>query len=219
MYIAEAHAADTWPLGSEVSVVPSHKSLGERVACARRLRQAGVRMPIGVDDMSDGFLHAYAAWPERFYVIHEGVMAYIAQPKHAAYCPAELRLWLSLHIQQSREEAKAKAPAAQRGRSRQRRAAPGMEMEQIMMEAESSIHDLVNEYDQYLAQTTMLSEFEESDFSTNTELTDISDKELASRRDVRERRRKFAKKQGQEYESRTQRRRDRIDGSEEEDDD
>ena len=72
VYIAEAHAADEWPLGSAESV-PQPTELTERLARARRLREAyGVDtgIHIAVDGMENAFDGAFAVWPERFFVLH-----------------------------------------------------------------------------------------------------------------------------------------------------
>lgn len=188
MYIAEAHASDTWPLGREVSIAASHRRLEDRLACAQRLRTLGLELPMCVDGMDDAFLEAYAAWPERFYVFHEGVVAYVAQPKRAAYCPAELRLWLSLHLRQEKEAqqanagqgAKARRPQTQ-GQRRKQAPLPA-DMEMLFVEAESSLHDLAMEYQQYQDQTAMLSEF---DSESTDEERYAEDPEYAAEVDAR----------------------------------
>lgn len=122
-----------------------------------------MELPLVTDDMSDKFVETYAAWPERFYIFHEGLLAYIAQPKRAAYCPAELRLWLAIYQRQEQaalQETQKKAAAAkQKGATSK---FGGMDVMEFA-EAEENMHDIVNEYQQYADQTSMLSEFEEEE--------------------------------------------------------
>lgn len=156
VYIAEAHASDTWPMGREVSILASTKTMEERLAAARTMKSLGLMVPIWADTMDNVFMNTYAAWPERFYIFYNNVIAYIAQPQRAAYCPAELRLWLSMHLQQKQKEQKTSAP---KGGRQPRRG--GFMDEMAFCEAESNIHDLISECQQYQDQTTMLSEFDE----------------------------------------------------------
>lgn len=175
VYIEEAHAVDIWPLGREVSIVASHKCLQDRLAAARRLKAFGLEMPTYVDSMENAFMNIYAAWPERYYIFHKNLMAYIAQPKRAAYCPAEIRLWLSIYQQfgmdkklSSRKQPE-KAPR------------PLFNCEQDFIEAEAGIMDLYSEYAIYQDQTSMLDEFYETD----------SDMDEEQREEIRARRREM----------------------------
>jgi len=123
VYIAEAHASDTWPLGDSVSVVASHQSLEDRLACARKLVELGLELPLVVDTMADSFCGQYASWPERFYIIYQGRLAFVAQPKFAAYRPIELRMWIEAYLSQLGSTAtgsKSKAPSSSRQAGQQR---------------------------------------------------------------------------------------------------
>ena len=73
MYIAEAHSTDGWQLQANLDddvLVAQHTTIEERFAAARvgveRLR---LTMPVLVDDMEDAVSDAFAAWPERIYVV------------------------------------------------------------------------------------------------------------------------------------------------------
>jgi len=73
IYLQEAHADDVWPLGYGIQ---SHKELADRLgACEGFLkRYPALRQVLDaavVDDMDNSFLHAYGAWPERYYLVSE----------------------------------------------------------------------------------------------------------------------------------------------------
>jgi len=112
VYIAEAHARDTWPVGPTVSVCDQPKTMAERVEVLRELgrSRAGRCLrgwPAGsvlVDGLRDNFLEAFGAWPLRMLVFRaQGPEADAAirlvfkgQPDdHAAYHLEDLEDWLS----------------------------------------------------------------------------------------------------------------------------
>ena len=111
MYIAEAHAADEWPINSTrcngpANTLQAPTTLDERKAAARRMSAAlalggggaggedgGMR--VFSDDLDDAFLSAFAAWPIRLFgVRRDGTLGAIAQPEHAAFRLPPLRDWL-----------------------------------------------------------------------------------------------------------------------------
>ena len=85
IYIKEAHAVDVWPVGEGLNIT-TPKTVGDRIETAARfVRETGYPMPVLSDSLEDRFEGHYAAWPTRFYIIHEGRVAFIAQPKHATF--------------------------------------------------------------------------------------------------------------------------------------
>jgi hypothetical protein len=88
VYLSEAHASDTWPLGAEVSVCTQSRVLQDRQDYLKLLQQAvdfdleSLFQVIVVDDMKDTFLDTYSAWPLRYYVVSNNVMKLVAQPGH-----------------------------------------------------------------------------------------------------------------------------------------
>lgn len=73
IYLQEAHADDFWPLGYGIQ---SHKELADRLGACEGLlnRYPALLQALDaavVDDMDDSFLHAYGAWPERYYFVSE----------------------------------------------------------------------------------------------------------------------------------------------------
>lgn len=71
MYIAEAHAADTWPMKYAVEW-PRPRTLAQRRAyartCARELGLGDFDATV-VDGVDDAFNAAFKAWPTAYYVI------------------------------------------------------------------------------------------------------------------------------------------------------
>ena len=96
IYIAEAHASDTWPLGCAVSVATKAKVPEERAQTAVRVlkRERGLQMPLAMDGMDNLFMQRYACWPERFFVLHQGRVAYIA---HYKFRPSEIEAWIKMY--------------------------------------------------------------------------------------------------------------------------
>ena len=92
VYIAEAHAADEWPIGDGVHPstcsIKQPVSLRERRAAARAfVRELAWPFEVLVDSMSDAFEHTFAAWPLRFYLVAADgkAFAHVAQPKPNSY--------------------------------------------------------------------------------------------------------------------------------------
>ena len=76
MYISEAHPDDEWQMDDnrrEGVVFTQPKSFGERRALARVLvEKLDYRLPLAVDDLDGRAERAFAAWPERLYVLAPG---------------------------------------------------------------------------------------------------------------------------------------------------
>lgn len=73
------------------------KTIEQRLAIANDFTQRfKFTVPFGVDEMSNAANDAYAAWPERLYVIDEmGRVAYKGGMGPFYYDPKEVRAWLS----------------------------------------------------------------------------------------------------------------------------
>ena len=73
VYIKEAHPEDEWQMGvneEEGVCYLQPTTLAERVAVANAFRaDVGYALPLVVDGMDDAADTAFAAWPERLYVI------------------------------------------------------------------------------------------------------------------------------------------------------
>ena len=100
VYVREAHPTDEWQMKSNVKddvCYAQPKTLEQRMAIANDFtKRFKYPLPFGVDDMSNGANGAYAAWPERFYIIDEsGHIAYRGGMGPFNYKPAEVRDWLA----------------------------------------------------------------------------------------------------------------------------
>jgi len=100
VYVREAHPTDEWQMKSNVKddvCYAQPKTLGQRVAIAKDFSaRFKFLLPFGIDDMSNAADNAYAAWPERLYVIDEtGHVAYRGGMGPFNYKPAEVREWLT----------------------------------------------------------------------------------------------------------------------------
>eukprot|EP00051_Salpingoeca_urceolata_P003554 m.58670 g.58670 ORF g.58670 m.58670 type:complete len:131 (-) comp12892_c0_seq1:32-424(-) len=95
VYICEAHAQDTWPMGWSVEW-PRPRSLSERVCYARKCSAdlgldaapGGANVVGTVDTMDDAFNTAFAAWPTAYYVVApDGRLLYLgeSEPDSAGY--------------------------------------------------------------------------------------------------------------------------------------
>ena len=73
VYIAEAHAVDQWQADSNEEAgirVLQHTTLEKRlVAASAGAGRLGLTMPVLVDGMENKASEAFAAWPERIYII------------------------------------------------------------------------------------------------------------------------------------------------------
>jgi hypothetical protein len=95
MYIREAHPTDGWQVPANVQekiLITDPKSLEERRKVAQDFAsQFKVSLPILVDTLDDQVEKAYAAWPDRIYVIDaEGKIAYKAAIGPAGFKVAEV---------------------------------------------------------------------------------------------------------------------------------
>lgn len=107
IYIREAHADDEWQLEDnrrEDVVFAQPHTLGNRREVAGRCA-AGLKltMPCLVDTMDNRTDEAYAAWPERLFVIDvEGRIAFAGGQGPFGFEPKQVRKWLRANIGRAR---------------------------------------------------------------------------------------------------------------------
>lgn len=99
VYIKEAHPQDEWQLGSNEKdgvCYAQPRDLEGRIAVANDfVERFDYRLPFVIDDMSNAALTAYAAWPERLYVIGaDRRIAYKSGIGPFRFDPDELASWL-----------------------------------------------------------------------------------------------------------------------------
>ena len=100
IYVREAHPTDEWQMKSNVKedvCYAQPKNLPQRVAIANDfVKRINYPLPFGIDDINDAADHAYAAWPERLYIVDEnGRIAYRGGNGPFYYYPEEVRSWLA----------------------------------------------------------------------------------------------------------------------------
>ncbi len=110
VYVREAHPTDEWQMKSNVKddvCYAQPKTLEQRVAIANDfIKRFKFPLPLGVDDMSNAANDAYAAWPERIYIIDEsGRIAYRGGMGPFNYKPEEAREWLAARYGAVKHEA------------------------------------------------------------------------------------------------------------------
>lgn len=99
VYIYEAHPSDAWqmPVNEKDGVVfrqPGTLAARQDVAaqCCTAMK---LSMPCVVDQIDNRVDEAYAAWPERFFIIGaDGRIAYAGRPGPWGFRPDEVEAWL-----------------------------------------------------------------------------------------------------------------------------
>jgi hypothetical protein len=97
IYIAEAHARNQWPAGKTISCVDQPTTIEQRLEHARQCKKVlKFENPMLVDNMDNTFHFNYGAWPFRFYIMHQGRLAFKAQPEKNNFCYNidELNQWI-----------------------------------------------------------------------------------------------------------------------------
>lgn len=120
MYVREAHPTDEWQMKSNVKddvCYAQPKTLEQRVAIAQDFtKRYKFPLPFGIDEMANAADNAYAAWPERLYIIDEtGHVAYRGGMGPFKYKPAEVRDWLAEKYGAVKHEAPAAASPSASG--------------------------------------------------------------------------------------------------------
>jgi hypothetical protein len=102
VYIKEAHPTDEWqvPVNERDSVCYAQpNNITERRAIANDfVSRFSWTVPLVVDTMDNRAEAAYAAWPERLYVIGaDGKIAYKGANGPKGFAPEEVVAWLEAH--------------------------------------------------------------------------------------------------------------------------
>lgn len=103
VYIREAHPSDEWWLDSNKQAnvnfaQPTTFEQRQEVAQSCSLALS-LSMPCVVDDMQNSADEAYAAWPERLFVVDvDGRIAYAGKQGPFGFEPDEVRAWLNEHL-------------------------------------------------------------------------------------------------------------------------
>jgi len=116
VYVREAHPTDEWQMKSNLKddvCYAQPKTLEQRVAIAKDFTaRFKFPLPFGIDEMGNSADSAYAAWPERLYVVDEtGHVAYRGGMGPFNYKPTEIRDWLAAKYGAVKHETPAASPA------------------------------------------------------------------------------------------------------------
>ena len=99
LYIKEAHPTDEWQMESnekEDVCYPQPRTTDQRVAIARDFHERfKYDIPLLVDPIANPANALYAGWPERLYVIEDGVIVYKGGQGPFEFKPEELEAWLA----------------------------------------------------------------------------------------------------------------------------
>ncbi|CAH1261670.1 DIO1 [Branchiostoma lanceolatum] len=93
VYVAEAHPTDGWAMSNNMDI-RQHRCLEERLAAAEMLALHDIPCPILVDTMDNAAARAYAAIPDRLYIVMDRVCVYKGGPGPDGYLPEEVSDWL-----------------------------------------------------------------------------------------------------------------------------
>ena len=74
--------------------IAQHKSLKDRCQAAEILKSSGCPAPVMVDTMENEATKAYAAFPERLFIVQQGQIVYEGGTGPYNYDLTEVRQWL-----------------------------------------------------------------------------------------------------------------------------
>jgi hypothetical protein len=100
VYIREAHPADGWQVDENVKdniIVNQPKTMEERIKVANECyKNLGLTFTAIIDGMDDTVEKAYAAWPDRLYIVDKkGKVAYKGEKGPEGFKPQEMALTLA----------------------------------------------------------------------------------------------------------------------------
>lgn len=95
VYIDEAHPTDGWKIAGSLFELPSHKTLEDRASAAQMmLKEEPQGCPVVLDNMENLANSAYAALPERLYIVLDGIVVYKGGMGPWLYKLGEVESWL-----------------------------------------------------------------------------------------------------------------------------
>jgi len=100
IYIQEAHAVDTWPLGLPVENHSTHTLEQRRQVTKEFIERTNFKHPTLIDvPPSEAFDQLFCAWPLRFYVLDliddKGRVSFIEEPESDIVLIDDLRRFLN----------------------------------------------------------------------------------------------------------------------------
>lgn len=103
VYIEEAHASDRWFFPkAQTRCIKHHTSDQERIAAAKAfVDDFDIPFEVLVDPMANEANLKYSLWPERLYIIVDGVIVYKGGPGPFEYRLDQVMAWLDKHFAQA----------------------------------------------------------------------------------------------------------------------
>ncbi len=94
VYTSEGHASDDWAAKGNKIHIKQHTCLEDRILSARVLLEDDENYPgtLYIDKMENAALTEYGAWPDRLYVVLDGVVVF--EGLIGAANPDPVRRWL-----------------------------------------------------------------------------------------------------------------------------
>ncbi len=91
IYVREAHPTDEWQMKSNLKddvCYAQPRNLSDRLAIANDFtKRFKYPVPFGVDDMNNAANDAYAAWPERLYILDSAAATVPSNIIHPRFAP------------------------------------------------------------------------------------------------------------------------------------
>jgi hypothetical protein len=82
IYISEAHARDEWPLSLNDNIL-QHKTIEDRIEVASNMK---CLFSLYCDSFEeDNFESRFLGWPERAYIVEEGILKFVSIPQADGY--------------------------------------------------------------------------------------------------------------------------------------
>jgi len=100
IYILEAHAEDTWPMGFHIKYYQTHTNEARAKVARDFISQTSYELPLRIDEApSNKFNSVFAAWPLRYYLLSpSGKVIYIHEPEGPLLLIRTLHRWLEKYF-------------------------------------------------------------------------------------------------------------------------
>lgn len=94
IYIEEAHPTGEW-IFKDRRQIEQHTSIEDRICEASLLQQKFPSIPVYVDTLGNELNYAFGAFPERLFVLLDGVVVYEGGSSPINYSLVELEKWIN----------------------------------------------------------------------------------------------------------------------------
>ena len=98
VYIAEAHPTDEWHMEKCIDFTQPKTQAERKTIFERFLKEIQPKQETVMDLISNEIMTVYEAWPERLYIIVNGVIKYRGGTGPFFYVPEEVKAWLDENL-------------------------------------------------------------------------------------------------------------------------